>query len=860
MDLRDMLNDSGPAVPAPTPSKQPPQPQPHPHPHQHQQHQQQPALPSTPIQTMPQQSFRDYGQTQPSPSSRQMSDYGINHPMSGAYSSPPPPPYQNVAGPYTSRPPPPPPLRHISPIVAPGPAASPYQQTPSSSISAAGGAYPFPPTAQTPTSPVQRQQFPPTAYHRDSYPQPSPHAGMTGPPGHASYMQGQQQQQQVPQTPPVGPPAAAQPYLQRSQSTHSTPTPTSAQSKTAHYGAPYIQHSPLVANRPLSSQMDPQRAPSLPPTPVAAPLSARQAQIVPTPGYGQPPSPYQQRLPGTAVYNHPPSQTSPPPPPHPSLPRHPSTQSIYDPHSQDSLRRSQSHGDRDRSLSVSPKTRIPSLPSSAGRPGTSVADSESRYSHNHSAAPAMPSAAEPDRSRERGVTPGKRKLEDRELRLDELEKRDVRPPPFEAANGRAGHTDTLQSHASLKRTRKRRVYPKAPVWAQTAHKFQPLSHPNVILYRAVKHAVTQVNGKSESLLGSRHASPEEKRSMAAPQAGPAGHPPTQPSTQPPMQPPVALQESALTWGPLGPWEASITNTTPQESLTKVVADFLFKYVVLSEDMGEIQSRGVQFEIEAKLGTLVDKETNKRVSMSVLSDCVVDDGHSWMAFRSSMTESQHKKYNEFLNEMVVQTHPDHPINQQNAGRVRPRVPIEYKHRREVDRFFELPAQLRDQVLPACVANPIASRKHAAKVRVTYDQKTNEVLAKIIKARIADISLHFPDCPLDCRISINLEMNWDGPISQLESNDRGTIPHRNKDRLSYTHSHYQIDLTQVTQMVPGVNNTSRQDKEHELEIEVNPQAIIDQGRRALGNEPHMYAELVEGLLNNIRVLARKAKDFT
>ncbi|KAK0712833.1 CYTH-like domain-containing protein [Lasiosphaeria miniovina] len=861
MDLRGMLNDNGPAGAAPS---KPPQPPPL-LPQQQQQQQQlqppplqpQPALPSTPVQTISQQSFRDYSQTQPSPSRQFSQDYSAQHVVPGAAFTSPPPPYPGVAGPYPSRPPPPPPppLQQIlpndlrSPIMTSGPVASPYRQTPTSSISAASGSgYPFPPQQQTPTSPVQRHQYPPptSAYHRESYPQPSGHGGMTGPPVAASYMQGQQ----MPQTPPVGTPAGPQPYLQRSQSAHSTPTSTSAQGQPVQYGAPFAQGSPGAPAHPLP-QMDPQqRQSSQPPTPIAGPLSGpRPSQTL---GYGQPSSPYQQRLPSAPTYHVPPSQSSPPPPPPPALPRHPSSQSLYDPHSQDSLRRSQSHSERDRSLSVSPKTQIPSLPSSSGRPSTSLPDSESRY-HPIQPAPAMPSAVEPDRDRERGVTPGKRKLDDRELRPDELEKRDVRPPPFEGVNGRHGDAaPPAPFHAMPKKGEKNlKVYQTPPIWAQTAQKGRILANPNRVIYRPVVHShSTQVNGKPDSRLPSRHTSPEDKRAIPPTQVAPSAPPPAQPPAQ-------ALPEPAPALGPLGEWEASITNAIPQEAMTKVIADFLFKHVVLNEDMNEIQSRGVQFEIEAKLGTLIDRSTSQRVNLPVLSDCVLNDSGNWLNFRSSMTERQHKLFNEFLNQMVVLTHPDN--KEVNAGRSRRRVPIMYKHRREVDKFFELPSQVRDQMLPACVANLVAARQHAAKVRITYDQKTNEVLAKIIKARVADISIHFPDSPLDCRISINLEMDWDGPIDKLENDGRAPIPHRNKDRLSYTHSHYQVDLTQVTQMVPGANNTQRQDKEHELEIEVAPQVLINQGRAAMDNQPHQYVELVEGLLNNIRVLTRKAKDF-
>jgi hypothetical protein len=88
-----------------------------------------------------------------------------------------------------------------------------------------------------------------------------------------------------------------------------------------------------------------------------------------------------------------------------------------------------------------------------------------------------------------------------------------------------------------------------------------------------------------------------------------------------------------------------------------------------------------------------------------------------------------------------------------------------------------------------------------VRVTHDQQTKELLGMIVKARVADIDLHMPKSVMDCRLSINLEMTWDGTVEELEaavSGDRQ--PDRNKDRLSYSQGPYQVDLTQVTQTGP------------------------------------------------------------
>ena len=137
---------------------------------------------------------------------------------------------------------------------------------------------------------------------------------------------------------------------------------------------------------------------------------------------------------------------------------------------------------------------------------------------------------------------------------------------------------------------------------------------------------------------------------------------------------------------------------------------------------------------------------------------------------------------------------HPNNPQRSKR---RVEIVYVHRRENDKFYELPPSMH-HLLPSAVRQQ-QNPRHAARVRVTYDQKTNEIKAKIIKVRIADLNVFMPRQPLDCRISINLEWSFDDEIDIDEIIAQSTGDReadRNKDRLSYTQGHYQVDLTQVT----------------------------------------------------------------
>ena len=122
-------------------------------------------------------------------------------------------------------------------------------------------------------------------------------------------------------------------------------------------------------------------------------------------------------------------------------------------------------------------------------------------------------------------------------------------------------------------------------------------------------------------------------------------------------------------------------------------------------------------------------------------------------------------------------------------------MSYVHTHECDTFYEL-SQSGQLSLPASIRAQLNPRHNKAKVRITTNQKTGEVIARIIKARVADIDIYSPRTAFDWRVSVNLEMNFEGDMRDLvevqEGQRRGD---RNKDRMSYRHLAYQIDLTQV-----------------------------------------------------------------
>ena len=208
--------------------------------------------------------------------------------------------------------------------------------------------------------------------------------------------------------------------------------------------------------------------------------------------------------------------------------------------------------------------------------------------------------------------------------------------------------------------------------------------------------------------------------------------------------------------------------------------------------------------------------------------------------------------------------------------KPRIPMDYKHTYETDTFFELSQagalQLPRSISSGLQLNPRAVNK--AKVRITNNTKTGKEIAKIIKTRVADLNVYSPRTAFDWRISVNVEMNFQGDIKELVEVDRrdGKKADRNKDRMSYKHLAYQIDLTQVTPAEVSKNlsialnprlkhqlrymnqATSKTDKEHELEVEVSSEEVRRQGQLARSGQINQYEDLIRGFVDNVRVLAR------
>ncbi|CAG8048169.1 unnamed protein product [Penicillium olsonii] len=331
-------------------------------------------------------------------------------------------------------------------------------------------------------------------------------------------------------------------------------------------------------------------------------------------------------------------------------------------------------------------------------------------------------------------------------------------------------------------------------------------------------------------------------------------------------PPAPRATSAQEIGSLGPWEPSITGVIPYEEITRTLGDFLFQHVVMRTDVNAGDAgavgQGTVIEVEAKLGHIIDMDSRDRIQLPVLTESVInkENGRFRTSFESKMTVEQHRAMNNFLNQTVKASMP-----QQNPSR----IPLQYVHKKERDTFYEIQAA----ELPPIIRQNLNPR-HKPKVRVTTDERTGEVLAKIVKCRVADMDVCSPRTTVDWRVSVNLEMEYTGDISNLPMIDpavtKGGRGDRIKDRMSYRHLAYQVDLTQVakndvssaipvlprsTLLTLSQQQPGRHEFEHELEVEISAAELRRQGELAIaGDSQNQYEDLVKGFVDNIRVLAR------
>jgi len=216
----------------------------------------------------------------------------------------------------------------------------------------------------------------------------------------------------------------------------------------------------------------------------------------------------------------------------------------------------------------------------------------------------------------------------------------------------------------------------------------------------------------------------------------------------------------------------------------------------------------------------------------------------------MIQPEHKAMNQFLNSALQSSNAEAPHG---------RVPMSYAHPKSRDSFRPL-SQHGWDVLGASFRRHCRGGRDGLKLRTTTNAATGEVEARIVKCKIADLHIFNPAGEYDTRISVNLEANLNlpslGPDYASLSEDwppgSSISPDRMKDRMSYAHLVYRVDLTMVS--LPRGAGVAVAPK-YELELEVQAEVLREQMRRAAREEDHAFADVVSGFLDNATYLMRQ-----
>jgi hypothetical protein len=369
--------------------------------------------------------------------------------------------------------------------------------------------------------------------------------------------------------------------------------------------------------------------------------------------------------------------------------------------------------------------------------------------------------------------------------------------------------------------------PKRPMHTRRRHDPKPI-------WAVLEHEV--VVGQPQKQL-EQHQQSRPPPPPAAPRPAPPVQAPAHDSGPPHVRHPLPSSD-----GQLFGYRRPITDEpVVYDATTLRLCDFFFSRIIANDELRQAvaQSPGTEIEIEARWGQLSDSSTGFRLQGLHDTECVLKrDVAQGIKFDSTMTLAQHKKMNQVLNEQVSRSKAEPS-----------RTDVDYKHTKELDTFYELD-QNGFNLLDPAMRQIVATSPKRLRIRVTRDARDGRIIRKIIKHRIENLEISSPSTLWDYRIGINLEIEYPGPVEGMQpviENGRSLESmERKKDRLSYSWlSAYQIDLTQVIQ---------GQNKNHELELELDAGLLIEAGDNLKRGLPNDYEALVAGMMNNLRVLSR------
>ncbi|ODQ78816.1 hypothetical protein BABINDRAFT_167996 [Babjeviella inositovora NRRL Y-12698] len=278
---------------------------------------------------------------------------------------------------------------------------------------------------------------------------------------------------------------------------------------------------------------------------------------------------------------------------------------------------------------------------------------------------------------------------------------------------------------------------------------------------------------------------------------------------------------------------SITGTVPYEDLTRRVSTWVYAVLLKS-----IQKSDYKYiELEFKLGRIIHKETDKRISVPVTTESAINPDNKDFVFVPGVEQHMYQSLGKFIEDLM------HPHDAQRKAQKFKTIAL-----RIVDYSYNVGAARENQGIPR-------------RVRVSKDSKTGRETA-IEKLRISDLWLSLPNELVDLKISLSLEkpVENDDQLQKLQATNR-PVNIRIKARDSYIHpaTCCQIDMTRI---IDGKDKLKP--PTFEVECELMTPELLDRHRKLIheaengvvnGDAGIAYEELIRCFVDNGRAIARQ-----
>lgn len=244
------------------------------------------------------------------------------------------------------------------------------------------------------------------------------------------------------------------------------------------------------------------------------------------------------------------------------------------------------------------------------------------------------------------------------------------------------------------------------------------------------------------------------------------------------------------------------------------------------------------EIEAKLGSLIEKDQSVRVIHLVPVICetpIRPESNSDVRFESDVGDKLFGKINERLNGRVEET-SNRP---KQTKLINPNLPshinggtVSYVRTQEADVYY--PNRIRQTRRPSAASAAMNPQ------RPVYDQ----VVRTQRKTRLGDLNVLCPGSICDIRYSASREEDCEVPPTASPEMQR------EKYRLSYKYEYVSVDITTVEMVRGGKLKTT-----HEVEVEVDSAAVnlFEEVTKYLqGDESSKLFDVATSLVQTVRVL--------